>query len=150
MSEDKKIEILMQALTERYNALHIIRDRVQNVCLWTLGLLVTAAGWLIQSTHILAIEEKIFFTIIILGTLFILRRYYLQDLERGFKSQQKIQARIENVLGLCKAGVFSEDPIYPQEWLNAGKTTGKGKFFEHNYLLIYTGTIILILSIWLS
>jgi hypothetical protein len=149
LSSEQKIEILLKALEERYKSIHIIRQRVQNMCIWTLGLFVTAAGWLMQSPKELAVKEKIIFTLIILITIMVIRAFYLNDLEKGFKTQQQIQARIENVLGLCKSGVFSKDSIYPESWKEAGTENGKGKFFFHNYLLIYLGTLLLLISIWI-
>jgi hypothetical membrane protein len=150
LSEEKKAEVLMHALGERYSAIRAIRDRVQNVCLWVLGLFVTGAGWLLQATNPLDCSEKIFFTSMILIAVFVLRAYYLKDLEKGFKNQQQTQARIESALGLCTEGVFIDCSIYPAEWGNAGTKKGKGNFFAHNYLLIYTGTLFLIMSIWLK
>ncbi len=148
LTPDQKITVLLQALDERYKSIHIIRERVQNIALWVLGLFVTAGGWLVQSNTSLLIREKWFFTIIILLAILTLRIFYLKDLEKGFKNQQRIQAKIEAALGLCKKGVFIEDSIYPKEWINAGQKNGKGNFFRHNYLLIYAATTILLLSIW--
>jgi hypothetical protein len=149
LSNEQKIEILLKALEERYKSIHIIRQRVQNICIWTLGLFITAAGWLMQSPKELGVKERILFSLIILITIIVVRAFYLNDLEKGFKTQQQIQARIENVLGLCKSGVFSKDPIYPESWQKAGTSAGKGKFFVHNYLLIYLGTLLLLVSIWI-
>lgn len=150
LTDQQKVDVLLKALDERYNALHIIRDRVQNVCLWVLALFITAAGWLLQSTHSFTNSERAFFTTMIITSVIIVRIFYLKDLEKGFKTQQQIQAKIEDALGLCKKGIFMEGSIYPEDWLNAGTKKGKGKFFDHNYLLIYLGTIFLILSIWIS
>ncbi len=150
LTKEQKIEVLLHALEERYKSIHIIRDRVQNSCLWILGLFITAAGWLMQSTRHLAIREKIFFSLMIFIAVIIVRFFYLSDLEKGFKAQQKIQAKIENILGLCSSGVFASESIYPEKWASAGTKNGEGKFFLHNYLLIYIGTLFLLLSIWMA
>ncbi len=149
MTTDQKLNVLLHALEERYKSIHIIRDRVQNISVWILGLFVTAGGWLIQSNTSLMIKEKWFSTIIIIISVLVVRIFYLKDLEKGFKAQQRIQAKIEDALDLCKVGVFTQDSIYPKEWTEAGSKGGNGKFFFHNYLLIYIGTGILLLSIWL-
>lgn len=149
MTTDQKLNVLLHALEERYKSIHIIRDRVQNISVWILGLFVTAGGWLMQSKTSLLINEKWFFTAIIIISVFVVRVFYLKDLEKGFKTQQRIQAKIEEALGLCKAGVFTTDSVYPKEWAEAGTKNGKGNFFFHNYLLIYTATVILLLSIWI-
>lgn len=148
ITNDQKVEILLHALEERYKSIHIIRERVQNISLWILGLFVTAGGWLLQSNANLESDEKIFFGAIILISVIVLRIFYLNDLEKGFKAQQRIQAKIEDTLGLCTPGIFTQESIYPKEWATAGTKKGKGNFFFHNYLLIYFGTAILLVSIW--
>lgn len=150
LNNDQKVDVLLKALEERYKALHIIRERVQNVCLWTLGLFITAGGWLLQAKAVPSCSEKIMFTIIIVVVVGVLRALYLSDLEKGFRAQQKVQAKIEETLGLCKPGIFRVDEIYPQEWAQAGGAASKGKFFLHNYILIYVGTAILIACLWFS
>lgn len=149
MTEEKKIEILLHALSQRYSSIEIIRERVQNVCIWTLGLFITASGWLLQSERDLDTHEKLLFSGMIVISILTLRIYYLSDLEKGFKTQQKIQAKIESILGLCKEGIYADDSIYPASFLDSGSKDGKGKFFAHNYLLIYVGTTFLLIAIWL-
>jgi hypothetical protein len=148
LNNEQKLEVLLHALEERYKSIHIIRERVQSVCLWILGLFITAGGWLLQSSNTLSTSEKIFFSTAIVISIIILRVFYLGDLQKGFKVQQRIQAKIEDTLGLCKPGIFTTDSIYPIDWGNAGTSNGKGNFFFHNYLLIYFGTLVLLICIW--
>ena len=150
ISDDKKVEILLKALEERYSATKIIRERVQNICIWVLGLFVSASGYLLTSTNCISIHQKLLFTCITIFSIIIVRLLYLRDLELGCKPQQQIQAKIETVLGLCKKGVFAVDSIYPDTWTHAGTKKGKGNFFLHNYILIYTGTVILLVSLWVK
>lgn len=147
ISNEQKVQILLHALEERYKSIHVIRDRVQNISLWVLGLFVTAGGWLLQSNNSFSLQEKLLFGGFILVSVIVLRVFYLNDLEKGFKAQQRIQNRIEKALGLCKSGIFIQESIYPEEWVFAGTKKGKGNFFFHNYLLIYLGTVILLLCI---
>lgn len=147
ITHEQKVQILLHALEERYKSIHIIRDRVQNVSLWVLGLFITAGGWVLQSTTTFLIIEKVFFASVIVVSIFVLRLFYLNDLEKGFKAQQRIQAKIEEALGLCSPGVYIETSIYPGEWAASGTSEGKGHFFSHNYLLIYLGTVILLVCI---
>lgn len=147
VTQEQKVQILLHALEERYKSIHIIRERVQNVSLWVLGLFITAGGWILQSTTSFLIIEKVFFASVIVISIVFLRLFYLNDLEKGFKAQQRIQAKIEDALGLCRPEVYIETSIYPEEWIAAGTSEGKGNFFSHNYLLIYLGTIILLVCI---
>lgn len=148
ISHEQKVQILLHALEERYKSIHTIRDRLQNVSLWVLGLFVTAGGWLLQSNNTFLLKEKVFFSIAILVSVIVLRAFYLNDLEKGFRAQQRIQAKIEDALGLCSPGVYTESSIYPKEWSDSGTKKGKGNFFFHNYLLVYLGTAILLLCIF--
>lgn len=148
LTNDQKLEVLRQALDERYKSIHIIRERVQSISLWILGLFVTAGGWLLQSDKILAFREQLFFSGVILTSVIFLHIFYLGDLEKGFKTQQRIQAKIEDILGLCSPGAYSQDSIYPKEWSTAGTNNSKGNFFFHNYFLIYLATTILLACLW--
>jgi len=152
LNNEQKTTILLSALEERYNSIHIIRDRVQNTCIWTLGLLLTAAGWLVQSTTVLTCKQKIIFSIFIVFVFTVVRCFYLKDLNKGFKSQQKIAARIEETLCLYETDVFgnSGSSVYPKEWKNSGDKDGQGNFFSTSYYLLYAGVFILLLAIWLS
>ena len=150
LSSDQKLTVLLRALDQRYRAIDGIRDRVQNVCLWILGLFATGGGLLLKADIPLTVNNKISLSAMILVAVLALRFFYFKDLERGFRAQQRIQARIEAVIGLSKKGVFGVESIFPEEWAVAGTRQGKGRFFSHNYLLIYLGTIFLLCGIWLG
>ena len=151
LDSKSKLQILLSALEERYKSLHIIRERIQNVCLWTLGILLATGGWLVQNGTSLTYQQKIFFSILIGIAFIVIRFFYLSDLEKGFKSQQRVAASIEEKLGLFGERFLgaSEKSIYPQSWKDAGADTGGGKFVNRNYLLLYIGVTLLLLIIWL-
>lgn len=147
--DDKKIDILMSALAERYSSIHKIRDRVQNIGIWALGLFLGAAAWFIQSEVTLANTEK---ALAIIGTILALvglQLFYLADLKKGFKKQQETAARIENALGLFTPGTYDDsgESIYPSNWHFSGKKNGGGKFFRNTVLLLYIGAVFLVISI---
>jgi hypothetical protein len=152
IDKEQKISILLAALAERYNAQHIIRERVQNIGVWALGLLLGAGGWLIQSGVELSPLKKLIFIIGILIAFIALRFKYISDLQIGFKSQQVRAARIEKTLGLFTPGIFDSetDSIYPTKWEQAGAGKGSGKFFDTTYLLLYIGVIFFVITILLS
>lgn len=151
MSEDKTIDILLDALKQRYDSLRTIRERTQNICLWTLRILLGAGGWLIQSDRTFNLVEKLFFSLIILFAFIVVRCFYLVDLAKGFKIQQKVAVNIELMLGLYNKGLVANfGSPYPEGWKEAGSDSGPGRFIKRNYLLLYTGTIILLAVIWLK
>jgi len=149
INSSAKINILQDALKERYHAQHVIRERVQNVSLWTLGILLAAAGWLIQTKTALNAGQKWAFSLVIAAAFIVLRFFYLKDLERGFETQQKVAARIEGILGLYEKEFFDDlgESVYPLKWKDAGSRKD-GRFFKSNYLLLYTGFTILIIAVW--
>ena len=149
LSNDKKADIILAALDERYKALHAIRDRVQSIGVWALGILLAAGGWLIQSTALLTSLQKTLYILGILVAVSVLRFKYLGDLKRGFKGQQRVAVRLEKALGLFSPRVFDNesDPIYPPQWKNAGSTQGGGQFFRTTHLLLYVGALFLVMAI---
>lgn len=152
MNDEQKINILLSALEERYRSIHIIRERVQNICLWLLGIFLAVSGWVIQSTIILTTPQKIIYIVGTLVAFYVLRFLYLTDLNRGFKTQQIVATRIEKKLQLFKPVAFdgSEEPIYPENWKKSGGKDGEGKFFNSTYVLLYVGVTILVASILLK
>lgn len=148
---DKK-DVLISALEERYKALHVIRERVQSIGVWALGLMTAAAGWLLQGDIWLNPGRKFLYLVVLGITFWALRFKYLEDLQKGFVSQLQVAVRIEEALGLYESGVFDrlKKPIYPTKWKKAGGKHGDGKFFSSTYLLLYIGIAILAGSILLS
>ncbi len=149
INSTEKISILLAALQERYNATHIIRARVENICTWTLGILVTAAGLFIGKATCLALNDKIVLSASLLAIFIILRFVFLRDLEKGFHSQFRAAARIEKILLLFDKGVYDHEPVYPENWNKSGQKDCDGKYFRSNYILLYLGFVIIMSSIWL-
>jgi len=143
---ENKEEILLIALQERYLSLHTIRERIQIVALWILGLLVAGAGWLFQADLDIGLAEKISLSIGVFILWMVLRSYF-KDLERGFNGQRRVLIKIEDALGFFKEGYFdnSEDSLYPISW----KEVTDGNFIKNNYNLIALGFFFLIASILL-
>ncbi|WP_298125227.1 hypothetical protein [Brevundimonas sp.] len=145
LNDEQKVAVLLAALAERYQAMRTIRERVQSVGLWALGLLVAAGGWLIQSRTELSDNER-WIAIIGLGAaLLVLRFWYLADLQKGFAGQQRVAATIERALGFFEPGALGlmDASIYPASWNEAGSTDGKGRFFSSSYALLYGGVAFL-------
>ncbi len=151
MNEQQKIDTLLIALQERYTSVHTIRERVQTVALWILGLLLAASGWLFQSEICFSDKQKITLSIFSLIIWFVLKKFYFSDLEKGFNGQRRILAKIEDSLGFYKKSHFNnlEDSLYPKEWKSSGQKDSEGKFFENTHNLIAIGFGIFIISILL-
>jgi hypothetical protein len=146
--QDKKIDILLSALQERYNAQHIIRSRVQNTGVWVVGILGAIGGWILKERPCFTLTEVIliigFFSI----ALYIIRCVYLEDLNKGFKGQQRSASRVEKALGFYKKDEFiKDDTLYPESWEKAGTEDGEGRFFKTTFYLIYLGFAFVILAL---
>lgn len=149
IAREAKTQVLLEALKERYQALHKIRERVQNTSYWTLGFLITASGWIIQSST-LSLNQKSFITFLILAGYMLVRFMYLPDLLKGFQSQQKVTVRIEKALGLFNKNLFTDEKeaIYPESWKKSGNTDGEGKYFITNYRMIDIGVLVFLIALW--
>lgn len=147
--QNNETEILLFALKERYESQHKIRERVQSVGFWSLGLLLSGGLWFLKSEYIFNDLQKAIAIIGISIGLYVLRFVYLNDLSVGFRSQQRVAADIEQVLGYYSSikRINSSKPIYPIKWKKAGKKDCDGKFFKSTFLLLYVGYIFLIVSI---
>lgn len=151
MDHEKRVEVLLAALSERYESLRAIRDRVQTIGLAVIGLLLGATGWLIQSEKHFTWAEKGAAAFILISAVAVLRFSFLADLEKGFRTQLRVAAKIEKALGFYTPGEFKSvsDTIYPEEWSHAGENDGPGRFFNSTYRLIYVGTLTLLLTLLL-
>lgn len=144
-----KLTILLAALGERYNSLHIIRGRVENTGTWIIGLSLGAGGWLLHSTNSLTSIDRVVLVVGVLLGLTLLRFRYLADLRIGFMAQQRVAARLEDALGLYTDALFDAQigPIFPIGWKDAGTSKSEGRFFQSTYLLIYLSAFFLTISI---
>lgn len=147
-TSDKK-DILIAGLEERYESIRAIRDKVQSVGLWTLGLMIGASTWLLQHNVALSLSQKLFYMIILTIGVGVLRFKYLKDLQNGFRSQQVTSVRLEEALGFYTPRFFNkeEDTLYPKHWNDAGTNKSGGRFFQTTHTLLYTGAVILALTI---
>jgi hypothetical protein len=130
--------ILLAALQERYNSIHIIRERVQNMSLRIMGILFWSSGWIIQSNICLSLCE-IIFAVIATGVLRFILKEYFKDLKKWFENQRDVAARLEIKLGFYSGSTS----LYPVD----RKTPKSGKFFEKNWRLVNYGFIIFIISL---
>jgi hypothetical protein len=149
LGNQEKVSILVSALEARYRALDAIRDRVQSVSIWALGLLLAAAGWLVQKSVILADDQTAVSCIGVTAGWIVLRLVFLADLQKGFGVQRKVAADLEDLLGLYAPGRFGSESeaLYPAAWRHAGAKGGRGRFFQSSHLMLDVGAVMLLLAI---
>lgn len=149
LGNQEKVSILLSALEARYRALDAIRDRVQSVGIWALGLLLAATGWLVQKSAILAGDQTAVFCTGVTAGWIVLRLVFLADLQKGFRVQQTVAAGLEDRLGLYAPGRFGSESeaAYPEAWRQAVAKGGRGRFFQSSYLMLDVGVVMLLLAI---
>jgi hypothetical protein len=149
LGNQEKVSVLVSALEARYRALDAIRDRAQSICVWALGLLLAAAGWLVAKGQILSADQMIVASVGVVATWIVLRLVFLADLQRGFRAQQKVAANLEDVLGFYAAGRFGpgSEALFPEAWRQAGTKGGRGRFFQSTYLLLDFGLLMLLTAV---
>jgi len=132
--------------------MHAIRNRIQNICTGSLGLVLAAVGLLIKIEGVLTSLQKLICIISTIVAFAVLRFVFLEDLNKGFRGQQRVAARIEKALGLYTPGFFDDETatVYPEKWMKAGAENGDGKFFASTYLLLYTGVAFLLVAILMN
>src|SRR5689334_5219671 len=95
IDKEHKVPILLAALEERYKSLHVIRERVQSIGVWALGLMIGAGGWLLQNQVQMGFLQKCICIIGVAIAFIVLRFNYIANLNKGFKAQQQTAVRLE-------------------------------------------------------
>lgn len=132
-------ESLLSALQERYNSMHNMRERVQNISLRLLWILLGVSWWIAQSNILFNCDEKIVIVLFIIVLIFIFYKYF-EDLKEWIIKQKEIASKIEE-----KLWFFSwEDSIYPQK--RKEKST-EWPFLKSHYLMLWFWFFLLIISI---
>jgi len=149
LANQEKVSILVSALEARYRALDAIRDRVQSVSIWALGLLLAATGWLVEKSVILADDQTAVSCVGVMAGWIVLRLVFLADLQKGFRVQQRVAAGLEDLLGLYSPQRFGpeSEAAYPESWRQAGAKGGSGRFFQSSHLMLDVGVVMLLLAI---
>jgi hypothetical protein len=147
IDENKKIDVLLNLLNERYNASHKMRERSLNFTTWILGFGI-ALAWILLSQVNLTLAQKIVFTlfVMILGGFTI---KFLHSIEVGFDENRKVMIRIEETLGCYETNIYCENKsLFPDRYKGFNK---KGTWhFRSLYIWISLMSIILIVFIWLE
>jgi len=145
ISEEKKLEILLAQLQERYEALHKMRDRSMQFVLWILGLGLGMA-WLLINEIVLTSIQRFVLTLVLLfiGTAVGL---FIYAMENGFKANRQIMIRIEKALKLYEKDYYGiSEPILPTDF-SSQKIRWSGHF-QTLYALIFIVFLLLIFLTW--
>lgn len=142
ISEEKKLEVLLAQLQERYDASHKMRDRSMQFVLWILGLGLGMA-WLLIDVITLTCSQQIAITclLILLG---FATSWFVYGIERGFKTNHRIMIKLETALKLHEQDFY----CIHERILPASFAEEKNKWTHHFktlYIFIITVFIALII-----
>jgi len=146
ISDNKKIDILLHLLSERYTASHRMRERSLNFAIWILGFGI-AMIWMLLSEISLTFSQKIILTIfaVIIGCL---TKKFLNSIEVGFDRNRNVMIKIEEVLRCYESNVYCNSPLFPQEYKNLDKK--ETSHFISLYLWLWTIVGMVMALIWLE
>ena len=145
ISDEKKVDIVLSLLNERYNASHKMRERSLNFAVWILGFGI-AFAWILLNSTSLTIFQKIILSIfiVIIGYL---TRNFLFCIETGFNKNQEVMITLEKVLGCYEQNKYSEGiSLYPEQYNKSEYT--KTSHFKSIYKWVWVIILVLILLIW--
>lgn len=140
--EEKKLDILIAQLKERYTALHNMRDRSLRFALWILGLGLGMAWLLISQARLSTLQAIELVLLLIAVGIFSIN--LIRAIERGFDNNRDVMVKIEKSLKLHEKGAYSPgDSILPKEFSDSGfKWSGH---FPTLYMLMITVFVLLII-----
>lgn len=140
--EEKKLEILLSQLQERYEALHKMRDRSMQFVLWILGLGLGMAWLLINEAPLTCSQQKAIICLLIL--LGLATFWFVYGIERGFKANRKIMIRLETVLKLHEKDFYGvHEDILPTQFAEM-----KWKWTDHfKTLYVFIATVFVALIV---
>ena len=146
ISDNKKIDILLHLLSERYTASHRMRERSLNFAIWILGFGI-AMIWMLLSEISLTFSQKIILTIfaVIIGCL---TKKFLNSIEVGFDRNRNVMIKIEEVLRCYESNIYCNSPLFPQEYKNLDKK--ETSHFISLYLWLWTIVGMVMALIWLE
>jgi len=146
ISDNKKIDILLHLLSERYTASHRMRERSLNFAIWILGFGI-AMIWMLLSEISLTFSQRIILTIfaVIIGCL---TKKFLNSIEVGFDRNRNVMIKIEEVLRCYESNIYCNSPLFPQEYKNLDRK--ETSHFISLYLWLWTIVGMVMALIWLE
>ena len=143
--EQRKLDVVMAQLQERYEASHKMRDRSMQVVLWILGFGL-GMGWLLISETPLSCSQQVAITIFLL-LLNIVTLWFVSAIRRGFENNRQIVIRLETILKLHELNSYGiAESVLPRKYSEMKRRwTGH---FETLYAIILVVLISLIVLTW--
>lgn len=144
-ADEKRVDILMAQLSERYGALHKMRDRSMNFTLWILGLGLALAWLLISEVKLNGWQAcTVAFFLFAIGFCSII---FIRAIHKGFNNSRNIIIRIERLLKFYEEDFYGPvGSVLPQEFSNK-KCHWTGHFTTLYFLIAVVFIWLFILTI---
>ena len=144
INDDKKVDILLSLLNERYNASHRMRERSLNFAIWILGFGI-AVAWMLLGDINLSISQKVVLTIFIVIIGYLTRKFLLY-IEVGFNTNKEVMVTLEETLECYEQNKYVEGKsLYPEKYRDSECT--KTSHFKSLYEWIWVIITLLIFLI---
>ena len=144
IDDDKKVDILLSLLNERYNASHRMRERSLNFAIWILGFGI-AVAWMLLGDINLSISQKVVLTIFIVIIGYLTRKFLLY-IEAGFNTNKEVMVTLEETLECYEQNKYVEGKsLYPEKYRDSECT--KTSHFKSLYEWIWVIITLLIFLI---
>lgn len=145
--EEKKVDIVVNLLNERYDASHRMRERSLNFAIWILGFGI-AMIWILLGDINLHKSQKVVLSIFI-AIIGYLTKKFLSHIETGFCANKEVMITLEEALGCYEQNVYvNNKSLYPERYksLDCSKTS----HFRSLYEWVWAVVVLLISLIWLE
>lgn len=147
INDDKRVDILLSLLNERYDASHRMRERSLNFAIWILGFGIAVAWMLLRDIN-LSISQKVVLTIFIVIIGYLTRKFLL-CIEAGFNANKEVMVTLEEALECYEQNKYIEGKsLYPEKYKKSDRT--KTSHFKSLYEWIWVIIVILTSLIWLE
>lgn len=147
INDDKKVDILLSLLNERYYASHRMRERSLNFAIWILGFGI-AVAWMLLCGINLSISQKVVLTIFIVIIGYLTRKFLLY-IETGFNVNKEVMVTLEEALECYEQNKYMEGKsLYPEKYKKSDCT--KTSHFKSLYEWIWVIIALLTSLIWLG
>lgn len=123
LNDDRKVQVLLVELQERYNASHKMRERSTQFTLWISGMAIGLA-WLLICREGLLLAQRIALTLLI-AALFVGALVFIAGLRKGFRNNREAIIRCERALGMYASDIYLKDAsLLPPEYSTTKTTWG--------------------------
>lgn len=147
INDDKKVDILLSLLNERYDASHKMRERSLNFAIWILGFGI-GITWILLDNVNLLVSQKIILTMFI-SIIGVLTKNFLSCIEKGFNSNKDVMITLEDALGCYEQERYiAGKSLYPDKYKNFD--CNKTSHFNSLYIWLWVVGGLLISLIWIK